>query len=177
VRINQNIYAQYRGLVVVRDENYREIATLLVPKFGAPLQMGATLKRLVSGHFYFPTEFGANDEPTPVGAVWANTMDFAAWLTGYLKFYGSRRRRLGDRTGYNNEGSVELLPTGMRPDAIDYVYVLRPQASRTKPGVHLHLTIVAKRGYNERNIFDTNLHALEPAAVQTRGYEFIELGR
>lgn len=177
MKTNPNLYAQYRGLIIVRDENAREIATIHVPNYAAPVAVGATLKRLVNGHFYFPPSWTESNEATTDGAVWSNTQDFAAWLVGYLKFAGTRRQRLNNRTKFFNPASIELLPTGTRPDGIDYFYVLRPQVSRTKAGVHINLTVVAKRGYAEENIFDANLHAFDPIKVQGRGYTFIELGR
>lgn len=177
MKTNQDLYSQYRGLVVVRDESRREIATLYIPSFAAPICVGPILKRLVSGHFYFPTEYGANGDIVTDGAVWANTLDFAAWITAYLKFGGTRRSRLANRTNYQGRRSVELLPTGTRVDGVDYVYTLRPQASMTKPGVHVHLSVTAVRNGMEKSIFDHNLHAFVPAEVQGRGYTFIELGR
>jgi len=177
VRVNPNLYAQYKGLIIVRDENAREIATIYVPNFAAPVNMGATLKRLVNGHFYFPPSWTDGNASAVDGAIWTNTQDFAAWLTGYLKFFGSRRQKVSNRTRFFNEASIELLPTGTRPEGVDYIYVLRPQVSRTKSGVHVHMTVLAYRGYLEANIFDANLHAFDPVKVQSRGYEFIELGR
>ncbi len=178
MKTNQNLYEQYRGLVIVRDENYREIATLYIPSHASPIAVGPVLKRLMSGHFYFPTEYGANGDIVSDGAVWSNTMDFAAWLTAYLKFGGTRRQKLSNRTSYQTRRSVELLPTGTRVDGLDYIYTLRPQASRTKPGVHVHLSVTARRMTGaESVIFDHNLHAFVPAEVQGRGYSFIELGR
>ena len=177
MKTNPDLYSQYRGLVVVRDESRREIATLYIPSHAAPINIAPVLKRLMSGHFYFPTEYGANGDIVSDGAVWANTLDFAAWLTAYLKFGGSRRTRLSNRTSFQTRRSVELLPTGTRVDGVDYIYTLRPQASKTKPGVHVHLSVTAQRGVEQSVIFDHNLHALVPAEVQGRGYTFIELGR
>lgn len=170
-------YLGERGLIVVQDESGREVATLLAPQNATPASLGPKLKR-IGGHFYYPPSWAESNEARVDGAVWSSTQDFAAWLTGYLKFFGTRRARVQDRTNFKLPSSIELLPTGARPANILYTYVLGPKVSRTKPGIHVNLIVLAHR-YDGRvnEIFNGNLHKFMPIEVQGRGYSFIELGR
>lgn len=177
-----SLYDRESGLVIVRDESMVEVATLLVPNYATPVSLGARLKK-IGGHFYYVPERGAMGEPQKVESViWNSTTDFAAWLTGYLKFFGTRRRPVALRTGFVNVGSIELLPTGSRPDGITFYYTMRPQASRTKDGVHVNLSVMVDRhrsiGYGQRRmIFDGNLHKFIPVEVQGNAHSFLEIGR
>lgn len=174
-------YVNQKGLIIVQDESGREIATLLVPNYATPVTIGERLKK-IGGHFYFRPESGWPPAKVKRGQVndviWMGASDFAAWLTGYLKFFGSRRTKVSFRTNYFNEASIELLPTGERPHNVVYTYILRPKASRTKPGVHVNMTVLAQR-YDGRvkDVFDGNLHSFVPTYVQGRGYTFLELGQ
>lgn len=65
-----------------------------------------------------------------------------------------------------------LLPTGSRPE-VDYIYVLRPQASTSRDGWHVELTVYALReDGGQRDIFSGNLHRLNPDSVQGRGVTY-----
>lgn len=165
-----------RGLVVVADESGHEIATISVPCFATPVSLGARLKK-IGGHFYFPPMWSETNTKKIDGAIWASSMDFAAWLTGYLKFGGTRRARLANRTRFFFPSSIELLPTGTRPRGVVYTYVLRPMPSRTKSGVHVHLAVFAMREGRDQLIFEGNLHKFDALVVNQRGYEYLELGR
>jgi hypothetical protein len=181
VKNTTDSYRFEKGLIVVQDESGREIATLLLPTDATPITVGERLKK-IGGHFYFEPTFGRVTAELKRGqidnVVWMGASDFAAWLTGYLKFFGSRRQRVADRTAYFNDSSVQLLPTGTRPNNIVYTYVLRPKASRTKPGVHVTMEVFAQRQDGRvKSVFDGNLHAFVPMKVQGRGYDWLELGR
>jgi hypothetical protein len=157
------------ALVLVADENGSEIATLYVPRNGEPRSMGRLLKR-IHGHFFYPP-VGCDDQP-----VWLNTCDFAAWLTGYLKFYGTRRQPVANRTFYTQSSGPLLLPTGARRTS-RYIYVLRPQASVSRDGWHVELTVYAVRDDGtQKDIFAGNLHKFDPSWVNGRGYSFLTLG-
>lgn len=161
--------SEERALVIVADDSGRETATLLLPRLGNPSVVCKSLKR-IHGHFFYPP-IGCDDQPT-----WLSTTDFAAWLTGYLKFFGSRRKPVSERTCYSEACGPMLLPTGARPEH-SYCYVLRPQASISRDGWHVTLTVYAVReDGTQKDIFSGNLHKLNPMTVQGRGYTFLALG-